>query len=225
MVIIVFLITVAACIAIDYYLNRRRQPVADVEPETRIAQSVASAPVGGLSAPEHMRFHPGHTWVVAESDGSVRIGLDDFARRLIGRGAKVELPSVGKTTKQGVPVWTFRRDGQEVPMLSPVDGVVDEINPAVVTNPETITRDPYGEGWIARIRPSELGRNMKNLLSGQMVAHWMDGALDQLYEAFEPRLGKVLADGGNLTDDLSTLFDDDEWGRTCREHFLSDVQA
>jgi len=179
----------------------------------------------GILVPSMLYYHAGHTWVAPEGTTSVRIGVDDFARRIAGTMKEFSPPTVGRSVRQGSPIWTLKRDGQEVAMLSPVDGVIEEINPAVLKNPETLRTDPYGEGWVARVRVAELGRNLKNLLHGSVVDRWMDDALERLYSRFGGNLGAVLADGGVLDAHFADELDENEWAAICRDHFLSGVTS
>ena len=228
MVVALVFLTLVACVVADYLLTRRRAPaaarqVAGAAPHVREAKLLAGA--GGVMLPEGLYYHPGHTWVAVEGTTSVRIGMDDFARRVAGPIQELDPPTVGRSVRQGLPIWTLRKDGQRVAMLSPVDGVIEEINPALMKDLTLVRRDPYGEGWVARIRVAELGRNLRNLLHGSVVTHWMDGAIEKLYRRFEEKLGPVMADGGMLHEDFSDMIGDEEWAAICREHFLSDLDS
>lgn len=226
MVLLFVLITFLACITVDYLLSRRRAPVAESASAAvsvaRAAESDVNVMVGGVVVPAGLYYHPGHTWAAVEEGKVVRVGLDDFARRLSGPVEELEPPPVGRSVRQGHPVWTLNRQGQKVAMLSPVDGVVEEINPAILKDPNALREDPYGAGWVARIRVAELGRNLRNLLHGSVVNRWMEDAVENLHQRFALSLGTVMADGGILEDDLSEVLSESDWAALCQEYFLSD---
>jgi glycine cleavage system H lipoate-binding protein len=95
------------------------------------------------------KFPKTYATTLSESRDLVRVGLDDFASKLIGKIESVALPQRGRWVRQGQKIWTIFRDGKSVDMVSPIEGTVTDINEAVVKNPELVRRDPYGEGWGA----------------------------------------------------------------------------
>jgi glycine cleavage system H protein len=223
MVVLLFIATVATCILVDYALRGRRV-LSSADQQELAPASVPLQPhgVANLRAPESTFFHPGHTWLAAEGDGYVRVGMDDFAQRLAGGIDELDPPEVGRSVRQGSPIWTVVRNGRRVSMISPVDGVVDEVNPAIVRDPSVIHSDPYNSGWIARIRVAELKRNMRNLLHGDVVQRWLDDAVLDIQTRLNANLGTVMADGGMLADDFGAALSDAEWVSVCREQFMSD---
>jgi len=223
MVVLLVFVTVLACIAVDFLLSRRRAPAT--EAETALARGRATmAPAAGerLYVPEDLYYHPGHAWVAIEGGDMVRAGADDLAWRLTADADEFTPPAVGRSVRQGMPIWSFTRNGRKVTMLAPVDGVVDEVNPVMLRKANGARTDPYGRDWVVRIRVAELGRNLKNLLHGPIVERWMEDALQRLQARFGASLGPVMADGGVLGDGIAAAFNDEEWVAVCREQFLSD---
>ncbi len=228
MVVLLFIATVATCILVDYILRGRRAEERSAAPELRtvpVPVPVHAQTGATVRVPEGYYFHPGHTWMAIENSGSVRVGMDDFAQRLAGDFEQLDPPEVGRTVRQGSSIWTLTRNGRKVSMISPVDGVVDEVNPAVLRNHENVHTDPYNEGWIVRIKVAELGRNMRNLLHGPVVQRWIEDAVVGIQNRFNANLGTVMADGGILADDLGALLNDDEWAAICREQFMSETNS
>ncbi len=190
------------------------------------ARRPAAAPraVGWFAVPEHLFFHPGHTWARVESDGLVVIGLDDFAEKLVGPLAGVRLPAPGARLAQGEPAWSLLADGRSVDMLSPVDGVVVEVNAGAVREGGPIA-DPYGAGWLVRVRPTRLGANLTGLLKGEVARRWMAAATDALRRRQLPELGVVFEDGGTPIHGLARSLDSDGWDRLARECFRTETST
>jgi len=178
-------------------------------------------PAGWFAVPEHLFFHPGHTWARVEPDGLVALGIDDFAEKLIGPLGGARLPAPGVPLAQGEPAWSLVADGRMIEMLSPVDGVVVEVNAGAVAEGRPVT-DPYGAGWLVRVRPTRLGANLKGLLTGEFARRWMATAADQLRRRVSPELGLVYEDGGALVDGLARSLDPEGWDRLARECFLTE---
>ena len=138
--------------------------------------------VAGFEIPEHLRFHQGHAWALGESPNLVRAGIDDFAAKLIGEAEEVNLPQRGQWIRQGQKVWSFRVNGELVEMVSPIEGTVSDVNDEVVRHPETLTADPYGNGWLMTVQSPDAKTNYRNLLSGNMARNLMADSAQKLAE-------------------------------------------
>ena len=111
--------------------------------------------IAGFQVPENVRYHAGHTWALSESRELVRVGIDDFAAKLVGKIESINLPQRGRWVRQGQKIWTIFRDGKSVDMVSPIEGTVTAINEAVLQNPELARKDPYGDGWLVKVKLSD----------------------------------------------------------------------
>ena len=143
----------AVFILIDHYFRIAKHTapqVAPVSPE-RSTFAPPSPVVSGFRVPEHLRYHPGHTWALPESPTQVRIGMDEFAAKLVGKIERVALPQRGQWIRQGQKIWTIFRDGKSIDMLSPIEGQVTDINEAAVRDPEPARKDPYSDGWLVTV--------------------------------------------------------------------------
>lgn len=165
-------------------------------------------------------YHPGHVWVRPAPDGVVRIGIDDFAGKLLGRPDALELPAVGQRLEQGGPSCKLHFGGREIEMLCPVDGTVVACNDAVAGSPEQVAEDPYERGWLIDVRASGLRRDLGNLLSGDAARAWMSSAEDALRQRMSGDLGVVLQDGGFPVSGIARALDEDHWDEVARD-FLS----
>jgi hypothetical protein len=112
-------------------------------------------------------------------------------------------------------------DGKSVDMLSPVDGTVVAVNDEVGRSPERLARDPYGEGWLMRVRVPRLGANMKQLFSGPLARRFTEDAFDRLQAMTIPDLGRVHQDGGLPVDGMARALRPADWDRLVREFFLT----
>ena len=92
-------------------------------------------------------------WVKREANGSIRVGLTDFEQRRAGDVVFAEAQPVGTKVVSGGVLGSYETVKVVQDILSPTDGEIDEINPLIDSKPEVINRDPYGEGWIAVIKP------------------------------------------------------------------------
>jgi len=103
-------------------------------------------------------------WVKIEG-GRARIGVTDYAQKQLKDIVGVDLPETGRKFSRGEPLAVIDSIKTSAEVYSPLSGVVVEVNEKLVEMPELINSDPYGEGWIAVIEPSDLESEKEKLLS------------------------------------------------------------
>lgn len=182
--------------------------------------STASSIRDWFRFPEEIYYHQGHSWVLPEGDGIVKVGLDDFAAKLLGRVKGVVLPEVGSSVEQGEEAWRLDVDSKSVPMLSPISGEVVEVNEEISRSPETISVDPYEKGWLLKVRARKAKKDLKNLLFGRMSRAWLNETVDALREMMGHDLGVVCQDGGVPVDGMARSLDKENWDKIVKSFFL-----
>jgi len=224
MTVIMVLLTFAIFLLIDYARSHKqlaKQPV--VERVAREAPShVVPALVAGFKVPENVRYHSGHTWALSESRELVRVGLDDFASKLIGKVESIALPQRGRWVRQGQKIWTIFRDGKSVDMVSPIEGTVSDVNEAVAKDPSLALKDPYGEGWLVTVQSPDSKINFRNLLGGALARMWTEDSALRLRKRMPVAMVAALAqDGGVAVDDITSHLPEEDWATLTKEFFLS----
>ena len=104
--------------------------------------------------PADLRYTKSHEWLRKLPDGSIEIGITDHAQQALGDLVFVEVPETGKALAAGDACAVVESVKAASDVYSPVAGEVTAGNPKLAAEPELINRDPYGEGWILRIKPS-----------------------------------------------------------------------
>ncbi len=117
------------------------------------------------AVPEDRRYTKDHEWVRLEGDLAV-VGITDHAQHALGEITYVELPPVGKALKQFAEAGAVESAKAASDIFSPLSGVVAEVNPALETEPEKVNSDPYGEGWMYKLKGASAGE-LGNLLTAQ----------------------------------------------------------
>jgi glycine cleavage system H protein len=198
-------------------------PSLSVAPAHARVRQPATAGADWFPVPLDRLFHRGHAWARPDADGLVTVGLDGFAAKLVGPLAAVALPQVGTSVGQGERAWRLMADdGRNVEMLSPLDGTIAEINADLARSPEATQLDPYGRGWLFRVRPQRLRANSTNLLSGATARRWMNEAVAGLQRTLSPELGALAQDGGVPVTGMASIIDPEGWDRLARTHLLTD---
>jgi glycine cleavage system H protein len=109
-----------------------------------------------VSVPEELQYTKSHEWVRTEDD-TATVGITNYAQEELGDIVFVELPEEGATFEAGEPFGTVESVKAVSDLYSPVGGEVVEVNEALNDNPEKINEDPYGDGWIIKLRTSGEG--------------------------------------------------------------------
>jgi glycine cleavage system H protein len=221
MTVLLVLMTFVALVIADYLYSRKHAtvPLGASEP-SRAAARTRNPVIAGFEVPEHLQFHPGHAWALRESANLVRIGIDDFAARLVGPIDRIVFPRRGQWIRQGQRIWTIEKDGRKAEMVSPIEGIVTHVNEAVASNPETARRDPYGEGWLVKVEAPDAGTNFRNLLGGDVARRWMEEAALRLRGRMPILAGAVAQDGGVAVADVSSALPGETWTALTHEFFL-----
>jgi len=169
----------------------------------------ARLPAGnaGIGYDDRLLYHRGHTWVRPEWDGTYTIGLDEFARHLVGRPDFVKLPAIGADIASDGVAWRMRKNGHEIRVRAPIEGTV-------------MCRGGDGEGWYLNVLPHGTP-NLRHLLSGAEVAGWLTGEIDRLQlQLAAPNATACLADGGALMPDLMDAELRADWDTVLAGTFL-----
>ena len=171
--------------------------------------------------PEGFSVHRGHAWALPEGNGVFKIGMDDFSGRLIGEPTALMLPSLGRKLDQGERGWRVRVNGDMLDVLSPIRGEVLEINEQAINSPSVVAQDPYGEGWLMKVRAPQPQATLTNLLSGRLARAWYDEVEDDVKSLMHDRLGMVLQDGGTPVNGFARELAGDRWFDLAAEFLLT----
>jgi glycine cleavage system H protein len=107
------------------------------------------------NAPAGLRYAKTHEWLKIEADGTATVGISDYAQASLGDITYVQLPKVGAALKQGSPFGVVESVKAASDVYAPVGGTVLAVNSALDAAPETLNSDPYGSGWILKLKPSD----------------------------------------------------------------------
>jgi glycine cleavage system H lipoate-binding protein len=175
--------------------------------------------VKGFDVPLGYYFHEGHTWARIESGGFVRIGMDDFAMKLLGEPDGFDLPLMGKELDQGRVGWGLKRHDNMADVLSPIQGVIVDVNANVRENPSIANRAPYETGWLFTVRSPDLKAGLNTLMVNEQTVGWTGAEADALVSMIEQVAGPLAADGGHLAGDIYGALPNLGW-RTLTSRFL-----
>jgi glycine cleavage system H protein len=107
--------------------------------------------------PAELRYAKSHEWVRVEADGSVTIGITDYAQNSLGDITYVQVPKVGASLKAGETFGVVESVKAASDLYAPLAGTVTAVNAVLESAPETVNRAPYGEGWMLKLKPADAG--------------------------------------------------------------------
>ncbi|MFN3346508.1 MAG: glycine cleavage system protein GcvH [Candidatus Bipolaricaulaceae bacterium] len=123
--------------------------------------------------PKELRYTKDHEWVRLE-DGRARVGITDHAQKSLGDIVFVELPAVGKTVNKGERVASVESVKAVGEVFAPLSGQVVAVNQAVVTSPDLINKDPYGQGWLFLLEINDT-KEIELLLTAEAYEEFLKG--------------------------------------------------
>jgi glycine cleavage system H protein len=126
-----------------------------------------------LNIPESRYYTKEHEWALVENDQTVRIGITDHAQDSLHEIVYVDLPKIGLKIRKGDLLGTVESVKAVSEVFSPASGEIIDANAALDTSPELVNKEPYGNGWIAVVKPSDLKSELKMLLTPKEYADYL----------------------------------------------------
>lgn len=127
---------------------------------------------------EGLYYTTDYIWVKVE-DGKARVGITDYAQKQLREVVYAELPSVGEEVVKGEPFGTVESVKAVSDLVAPLTGEVEEVNEEVQDRPEILNEDPYGEGWLIVIAPTNLEDELKELMTFEKAVEWHKSLLKE----------------------------------------------
>ncbi len=225
---LIIILLISVDLVVRWRLVHRAKPASDAM--TAVMDSLLpSLQPDRFILPSGLFFHRRHTWVNVLFSGQVKVGVDDFVQRLLGRIDAVALPPVATEIRKGEPFVTIRQGGRMATLCAPVDGVVNVVNGELAKAPSLLKRDTYTRGWLVVLQPTNLAANLSQLTVGEGALAWHKAEIARLQTFLSDvpiverhaLMGATTRYGGILADGLLEHLDDEAW-RTFHRAFLAD---
>ncbi|MFB3886577.1 MAG: glycine cleavage system protein H [Thermodesulfobacteriota bacterium] len=171
-----------------------------------------------LNIKESLFYHPGHTWIKVEKADEVRVGLDTFLGSIIGKVNVVVLPLSGRRVLQGETLCSIIHEEGILHIVFPVGGVILSVNSKLKDQPELVTRDPLGDGFLLTLKPKNFQRDQKSLFCGEAALSWYrrewerfkTAVISELHHGQES-LGMTMQDGEIRLKDIKKWIDPERY--------------
>ena len=203
MTVLLVLATLILFLTADHFVQRARA--------TRAAEDLLPR---SIALPDGVSLATNHTWLKKQRD-VVTVGLDEFLGGMLGVVESMVLPRAGSVVTPARQTISLRNGDRALRLAVPVDGTIMKVNSRVLANPALARTDPYGNGWLLKIRTMENESVRTRLLSGAGARQWLK---EQMALAKEFLAGKVavpqlvtLQDGGVPADGILQQCDTRVW--------------
>ena len=127
-----------------------------------------------MQIPEELRYAENHEWAQVLDDGSIRVGITDYAQDALGDVVYIDLPAVGTAVAAGGSFGEVESTKSVSDLYAPVSGEIANVNDDLGETPERVNEDPYGEGWIVAIRMTDSSQ-LDGLLDADAYRALIDG--------------------------------------------------
>lgn len=133
------------------------------------------AKVEEYDMPDELYYHKEFMWVRVEGEEAV-VGLNDFSQKLAGEISYIEMPEEGDEVKQDEAIGSYETGKWLGKLYAPVSGEVTAMNEEVEDEPTLVNKDPYGEGWLFKIKMGDPAQ-LDNLMKGEEAIEWLKGEI------------------------------------------------
>lgn len=120
---------------------------------------------------EGLYYSEDYMWLRVEN-GKVRIGIIDYAQKQLHEIVYVELLSAGDTIRQNTSFGTMESAKSVTDLIAPISGTIEQVNEELADKPELINNDPYGEGWLVIVSPTNLDEELERLMQVEKAVEW-----------------------------------------------------
>jgi len=160
--------------------------------------------IGEFSIPGGVFISEGHCWAGISQEGAVRIGIDDFAKKLIGKIDDIEFPNLGMAIAKGQPLFSIKQGKKLIHFNSPVSGQVGKVNLDLGDNLETLDYSTYEKNWICVIDADKLDTELTQLKIGKNAVNFYQDEIDR----YTKRIKDFIKNGDDKKDSFELY-----WGQ------------
>ena len=186
----------------------------------RIQNAIGTLSAGILRIPQGIFFSKHHTWAHLAESGEAKVGMDDFLQHVTGRVNVEGMRAPGETIRKGDLLTEIVQDRKRLKVFSPISGKIMDTNPAIMENPESINENPYNDGWLYKIKPSDWVKETSSYMLAEKASEWASQEFTRLKEflslgpmrshSTEPSM-VLLQDGGEIRENVLSDLPEEVW--------------
>ena len=172
-----------------------------------------------FSIPGGVLVSAGHCWASLAEDGSARVGLDDFARKLIGSIDTIDFPDIGMNIKAGQPLFSVNQGNRQAQFHAPLSGTVVKVNEDLRKDCAALEEMSYGKNWVCVIEGDDLDAELPDLKIGRSAVAFFQEDIDRFLAFVQKTNGGAVSDPESLCIGAIEKLNDTHWETTVKEFF------
>jgi glycine cleavage system H lipoate-binding protein len=207
---------------VRHALIRRRDRIEkQLKPQVRVLGPAETEQglQGEFHIPGGILVADGHCWASLADDGTAKIGIDDFARKLLGRIDTIELPEVGREVTAGQRLFSIGQGQRRAHFHAPLSGKVVRVNSDLRGNSESFETTSYGKNWVCVLEGRDLDAELPKLKIGKSAVAFFQQEIDRFKDFLRKTAGGEAADPAALCIGALEQLDDSQWDKAVREFF------
>jgi CheY-like chemotaxis protein len=202
-------------------IKRRDRIEKQLKPKVHVASpaGIDRRVAGEFSIPGGVLISSGHCWASLAEDGTARIGLDDFAKKLLGSVDTIDFPNIGMTVKAGQPLFSVNQGHRRAQFHAPLSGKVVKVNEVLRGNWAMLEETPFGDSWVCVIEGDDLDAELSQLKIGKSAVAFIQEDIYR-FQDFAKQASKLEdSDAATLCVGAIENLDDAGWEASVREFF------
>lgn len=205
-------------------IKRQDRIQKQIKPKVHITHlaDAKSSMMCEFAIPGGVFISQGHCWVSMEQDGNVKVGIDDFAKKLIGKVDAIEFPNLGMVVKMGQPLFTVKQGNKSITFNSPVSGKVIKLNKPLQYDIELLNVTPYDSNWVCELDAEDIDTELKNLRIGKTAVSFYQDDIEHFVELRKKSLKPVKEgeyENGEIYYGELEALDEPNWNKISSEFF------
>lgn len=208
-------------------IKRQDRIQKQLKPKVHISHMPTSSDYikGEFSIPGGVFISKNHTWLNINQEGIGKIGIDDFAKKLIGKIDSIEMPNLGMNVKTGQPLFTIKQGYRTVTFNSPVSGKVSQVNTLIKENLSALDRTPYERNWICALDTENIDSELNDMCIGKSAVNFYQEDLEKFQNLLNDLLKSEKKEGEYLETDQIYIgqlekLNDANWQKIVAEFFV-----
>ena len=198
--------------------------------KTKVREAIGILSENILRIPQGLFYSKNHTWMHLEKSGYAKVGLDDLLLHITGGVELSNFKSHGERVSKGELIAEIMQDGKRLKIVSPLSGEIQSLNTALSENPEVLNEDPYGKGWILRIKPDKWVSETNSYLLADDALEWSKRELARFKDFAVMSMKKlspetsmvIMQEGGELSYSPLSEMPEEVW-RNFQIQFLDQI--
>ena len=202
-------------------IKRRDRIEKQLKPKVHVASpaEIERSVEGEFSIPGGVLISSGHCWASLAEDGTARIGLDDFAKKLLGSIDTIDFPNIGMKVKAGEPLSSVNQGHRRARFHAPLSGKVVKVNEDLKENWAMLEETPFGESWVCVIEGDDLDTELPQLKIGKSAVAFIQEDIDRFQEFAKQASNQEEFDPATLRIGAIESLDDAGWEASVKQFF------